>query len=365
MAVFTEKQQLLQSQLAQVARDADRIGRTVRIMEVCGTHTVAIQRSGLRQLLPKNIKLISGPGCPVCVTPTGYIDALITLAKRGDILIATYGDMVRVPGSSQSLAEARAEGADARVVSSAFQAYELALANPGRNVVFAAVGFETTTPATADILLRAKKAELTNLFALCAHKLVIPAMQALLAGPKCAVDGFLCPGHVSVMLGYKAYEPIAAQFGRPCVVAGFEPRQIIDGIARIVAQIADGTAKVDNVYKAAVGPDRHQKAWEMIERVFMTADAEWRALGSIPQSGLVLNDDYRQFDAARVFDIVIGDSIEPAGCRCGEVIQGLIDPAECALFGKRCTPDDPVGPCMVSSEGACQAWFKYGHLEDR
>lgn len=367
MPVSPDKQKRLRSLLAEVARGADRLGRTVRIMEVCGTHTVAIQRDGLRQLLPSNIKLISGPGCPVCVTGTGYIDALTRLAGRDDTIIASYGDMIRVPGSTYkySLAQARARGGDVRVVGSAFQAFELAQANRGRNVVFAAVGFETTTPPTADILLRAKDAGLKNLFALCAHKLVIPAMEAVLSDPKCAIDGFLCPGHVSVMLGYKAYEPIAQRWAKPCVVAGFEPNSIVEGIARIVGQLLAGRAEVENAYPAAVGPDRHERAWQMIERVFSIETVEWRALGPIPQSGLVLNEQYRMFDAAVEFAVPIGGSVEPEGCKCGQVIQGRIDPIECPLFGKRCTPDDPVGPCMVSSEGACQAWFKYGDPEAR
>jgi len=356
------KAEKLKSDLAAIVHSAEQLDRTVRIMEVCGTHTVAIQRAGLRQILPDSIKLISGPGCPVCVTPTGYIDALVALAQKDKTIIATYGDMVRVTGSKNSLADARADGADLRVISSAFRAYTLARENPDHNVIFAAVGFETTAPASADILLRAKNAGVNNLFLLCAHKLVIPAMVAILEDDNCAIDAFLCPGHVSVIIGYKAYEPIVQRYHRPCVVAGFEPPQIVEAIARIISQLSANQAQVENAYTAAVGPDRHERAWQMLDRTFDTRTTEWRGLGEIPDSGLVINNQFEQFDAARRFAVSTGGSMQPPQCRCGQVIQGMIDPPQCALFGKRCTPEDPVGPCMVSSEGACQAWLKYGEF---
>jgi hydrogenase expression/formation protein HypD len=350
----------LERRLADLTRDAEVLTRQARIMEVCGTHTVALRRMGLHSLLPANVKLISGPGCPVCVTPTNYIDDLLALARKDGVIIATYGDMIRVPGSEGSLAEVRARGADVRVVGSALRAFQLAHEHPDRDVIFAAVGFETTTPATADIVLRAHREGMKNLFVLCAHKLLIPAMNALLTNPRCAIDGFLCPGHVSVMIGSEAYEPVVSRFKRPCVVAGFEPLQMVEAVARIVAQLRRGEAKVENVYTAAVRPERHAVAWKMIEEVFTPDATEWRALGSIPGSGLRLKDEYRRFDAAERFGVQRAPSIEPRGCRCGEVILGVIDPPECGLFGKRCTPDSPVGPCMVSSEGACQAWYAYG-----
>jgi len=361
--VSSDRRARLQARLADMERDAARLRRNVRIMEVCGTHTVALHRSGIRDLLADNVKLISGPGCPVCVTPTGYIDALTDLAARDNTLIATYGDMVRVPGSRGSLADARACGAHVSVVASATQAYQLARDHPDRDVIFAAVGFETTAPATADIIIRSQQAGVKNLSALCAHKLIIPAMAAILADPGCVIDAFLCPGHVSVIIGSQAYQVIVTRFARPCVVAGFEPMQMVEGIARIVAQLASNQARVENVYTAAVRAEPHERAWSMIEMVFDRGDAEWRSLGEIADSGLIINDHYRQFDAAERFGISPispANLTDPGPCRCAEVIRGTVDPPQCRLFGNRCTPDDPVGPCMISSEGTCQAWYNYG-----
>jgi hydrogenase expression/formation protein HypD len=336
---------------------ADRRG-AVRIMEVCGTHTMAIASSGLRSLLGGGIRLVSGPGCPVCVTDQSYIDQAVALALSGQAVVATYGDMVRVPGTAGSLADARAKGADVEVVYSADQAVELARKTPGRQVAFLAVGFETTAPGTALAVLRARDEGVGNFKAFTAHKLILPAMRALLSDGDCRIDAFLCPGHVSVILGWRAYEPIVAEFGKPCVVAGFDPAQIVAAIEEILGQLAMDRPACGSVY-ASVSPEGNVEAQKVIERVFEDCAAAWRALGVIPASGLALREEFAEQDAARFFDLPEARPYHATGCRCGEVITGKLAPTECGLFAGRCTPADPVGPCMVSSEGACAAAFKY------
>ncbi|MBN1444072.1 MAG: hydrogenase formation protein HypD [Planctomycetes bacterium] len=343
---------------------AERLGEA-RLMEVCGTHTVSLFRSGVRSLLPAGVRLISGPGCPVCVTSQGYIDAACALASRPEVTICTYGDMIRVPGRQGSLAEQRARGARVLVVYSARDALRHAEANRDRQVVFLAVGFETTAPATALTVLEARSRGLENFSVLSAHKLVVPAMLALLSADDVRVDGFLCPGHVSVVIGSEAYRPVAERHRRACVVAGFEPEQMLLGILRLLEQLARGEADVENVYSAAVSPGGNPQALAVLDRVFEPADAVWRAMGTIPASGLELRESYRPLDARFRFDLELGEDYDPPGCRCGEVIQGKVEPEECALFGTECTPARPVGPCMVSSEGTCAAWHKYGGLATR
>lgn len=338
---------------------ADRTGRLIRIMEVCGTHTVSASRSGLRSLIDKQVKLISGPGCPVCVTSQAYIDAVVDLALNNKVTIATYGDMVRVPGKRGSLEQARALGASVRVVTSAMDALKLAHAEPHTQVVFAAVGFETTTPPTADVLIRARRDGVANFSVLAAHKLVIPAMLALLASGQLQIDGFLCPGHVSVIIGADAYRPVVEQYRKPCVVAGFEPAQMLAGLAQIVEQVAEGQAAIGNVYGAAVRAEGNLAARRLVEEVFEVGDADWRSIGVIPGSGLVLRAEYRGYDACQRFEVTFGPDSTTPGCKCGDVIRGLRDPYDCPLFGKACTPQRPIGPCMVSSEGSCQAFYKY------
>ncbi len=329
------------------------------MLEVWCTHTVSLFRSGIKSLLPGGLRLISGPGCPVCVTSQGYINVACELAGRNEVTICTYGDMVRVPGSNGSLEQQSAEGASVVVVYSARDAVAYAEKNPDRQVVFLAVGFETTTPATAAVVIEAQQKKLDNFFILAGHKLVIPAMQALLSGGEVAVDGFMCPGHVSVVIGTEAYRPIAEQFGKPCVITGFEPEKILQGILLLVKQVAAGRAEVENAYDVAVSEKGNPLAGQMIEKVFYPAAAVWRAIGEIPDSGLELRDEFKAFDALVHFGIEPGPDETPPGCLCGEVIQGKASPPECELFGKKCTPMDPVGPCMVSSEGTCAAWFKY------
>lgn len=351
---------LCESLVREIHQRMQRIGRPVQIMEVCGTHTVSIFRHGLRDLLPKGLRLISGPGCPVCVTAQRYIDAAIRLASRPGVIIATYGDMLRVPGADGSLEKQRACGADVRVVTSARGALALARENPGREVAFIGVGFETTAPATAALVLEAQRTGVTNLSVLVSHKLVVPAMIALLQRDDVRLDGFLCPGHVSVIIGENAFIPIVEQFGKPCVVAGFEPAHILTALVMLLRQIEASEACTENAYPIAVTKGGNRFAAELLDRVFQVCDTTWRALGVIPQSGLELRPTFAEFDASRRFTLEIGEDHDHPACRCGDVICGVAAPTDCLLFGEACTPLNPYGPCMVSSEGACSAWFKYG-----
>ena len=336
-----------------------RVGTVLQLMEICGTHTVAISRGGLRELLPEGLRLVSGPGCPVCVTDQTYVDRATHLAEhRRDVIIATYGDMVRVPGRLGSLEEARSAGANVEVIYAAHEAVELARRRPDKQVVFLAVGFETTAPATALALRQAAGDGVRNLFVFSAHKIMLPAMHALLGQPDVRIDGFLCPGHVSVIIGWQAYEPIARTYRRPCVVAGFEDEQILAGIAEILRQLAEEVPAAWSVYPP-VTAEGNRKAQAVIEETFQLADVPWRALGVIPKSGLELKEEFAAFDAARQLDLPEFESYELPGCRCGDVICGRCLPLDCPHFGGKCTPRHPVGPCMVSSEGACAACYKY------
>ena len=334
-----------------------KLGRPIQIMEVCGTHTVAIFRHGIRSLLPEGIKLLSGPGCPVCVTDQGTLDTIIDLARRDDTIIATYGDMIRVPGTETSLE--KLHQSNIKVVLSTDDALKLAQKHPDKTVVFAAVGFETTTPATAVALRTAEEQAVGNFCILSAHKIVVPAMQTLLAGRNDKIDAFLCPGHVSVIIGSGAYRPVAEEYKRPCVVAGFEPMQIIEGIVEICTQLEAGQARVDSVYHAAVHEQGNAIALQLIEKYFQPWDGPWRGLGIIPAGTLRLKKEYERFDALTRFGLEPKEAPEPPGCLCGVVLCGLMEPPLCPLFGNKCTPDHPVGPCMVSTEGACSAWYKY------
>ncbi len=338
------------------------VDRPVRIMEVCGTHTMEIFRTGLRSLLPGEITLLSGPGCPVCVTAQGEIDAFVDASLRDGVILATFGDLMRVPGTRGSLQEARAEGADVRVVYSSLDALELARRNPGREVVFCGVGFETTAPTVAGALLAARAGNLENFTVFCAHKLVPPALSALLGSGEVQVDGLLCPGHVSVIIGEEAYRPVAERFSVPCVITGFEPVDILQGILRVLEQVRTGRAVVDNAYGRAVSPEGNLKARELMGRVFRVGRARWRGLGSLEESGFLLEEAYAGFDAGVRHAVEIADAPEPAGCACGSVLTGRVLPPDCKLFRTSCTPEHPVGPCMVSSEGTCAAYYRY-HTE--
>jgi hydrogenase expression/formation protein HypD len=328
-------------------------------MEVCGTHTMSVFRSGLRSLLPQNVKLLSGPGCPVCVTAQSDIDMLIALAVDHDVAVCTYGDMLRVPGVRGSLEKARGDGADVRVVYSSMDAVSLAHEAPDKQVVFAAVGFETTTPATAAAVDRAKRMDLINFTVLASHKLVMPAVTALLDSGTVHVDGFLLPGHVSVITGWREFDPIAKQYNLPCVVGGFEDEQIPEALVDLVRLVGEDRAELINQYPQAVTEHGNPSAQALVNKVFEVADVRWRGLGTLPGSGLVLRDAYRAYDAQAKFNLRQPQDREPKGCRCGEVITGAVTPAQCVLFDNGCTPTNPIGPCMVSSEGTCQAWFKY------
>ena len=358
---------------AEMAEAAEAVpGRSpIVLMEVCGTHTVAIRRTGLRSLLPERVRLVSGPGCPVCVTSEGGIDTLVLLAGREGVVLATFGDMVRVPGSRSSLEEEKAGGARVAVVYSVLEALDLARRRPDETVVFAAVGFETTAPGTAVALRMAREEGLRNFVALSAHKWIVPAMAALLAGGEVRIDGFLCPGHVSVVIGSRAYEPLAARRRRPCVVAGFTAEQVLAGVSAILGQLARREARVQNVYPEAVRPEGNPEALRRIEEVFERDDVVWRGLGRIAASGMALRPAYADFDAVRRLDLAWppdepapslaeGTGADGHGCRCGDVIRGALEPHDCPLFGARCTPAHPVGPCMVSREGSCQAEYRYG-----
>jgi len=330
----------------------------ITVMEICGTHTMAIARNALRSLLPSKLRLVSGPGCPVCVTDQSYMDRAVHLARTPNVTIATYGDMVRVPGHAGSLADARGDGADIQVVYGADQAVDLAIARPDRQVVFLGVGFETTAPATALAVQRAQREELKNFSVLTAHKWLLPAMHALLSMPDIRVDGFLCPGHVSVILGYAAFEPIVKQYRRPCVVGGFEPVQILEALYEIVRELNDDAPQACSVY-SSVSREGNLVARQLLEEVFEPEDAAWRGLGTIAQSGMKLRAPWSGFDTAERFDLPECAPYEMPGCRCGEVITGRLRPRDCKLFAGACTIRTPVGPCMVSSEGACAAAFKY------
>ncbi len=342
----------------------EALGRRANIMEVCGTHTVAIFRNGIRSTLPGGLKLLSGPGCPVCVTDQSYIDIVLQLADREDVLIATYGDMIRVPGKGGSL-ETKQPSANVKVVLSSDDALQLAKDNPQRTVVFVAVGFETTAPATAVVVKQARQEGVDNFLVLSGHKLVVPAMLELVSDKNHRIDGFLCPGHVSAIIGYRAYADIVERFKRPCVVAGFEPLQIIEGLAEICRQLAAGKPQLKSVYTAVVTEQGNITAQKTIAECFEPADGYWRGLGKIEKSALRLKDTYSQFDALKRFAMTERPADDTTGCRCGEVLCGLIEPPQCSLFEETCTPQMPVGPCMVSSEGACAAWFKYGRKRSK
>ena len=348
--------------LTRIRESAGRLDRTVSLMEVCGTHTVAISRGGIRELLPGNVRLISGPGCPVCVTAQGFIDAAIEVARRGEVTVATYGDMLRVPGTSDSLETARAEGADVRMVYSVLEALELAGRNPERPVVFLAVGFETTAPAAAVALQEARAGALANFLVLDAHKRIVPAMEALTAAPDVNIDGFIAPGHVSVIIGLAPYEPVA-EAGRPCVVAGFEPIDVLEAIAMLLEMLAEGRSEVANQYRRTVPPEGNPTARAQLDTVFEVAPVEWRGLGVIPESGFALREEFARFGARAALKIEVKQAPELAGCRCGEVLQGTLDPWDCPLFGQGCTPVRPRGPCMVSREGSCGIAYRFGSYE--
>jgi hydrogenase expression/formation protein HypD len=329
------------------------------LMEVCGTHTMAIHRSGIKSVLPENIRLISGPGCPVCVTPNEYMDRAISLSLAPGVLVTSFGDMLRVPGSTRSLEQARAMGGKVRMVYSPLDALKLADENPEIKVVFLAVGFETTSPTIAATLAQAGQRGNKNFFVLVGHKLVPPAMKALVDNQKVAVSGFICPAHVSAIIGARPYRLLAEKYRIPCVVAGFEPIDVLQGILMLVEMIVAKKPEVKNQYLRVVTEAGNEKAQEILAKTFEPEDSNWRGLGTIPQSGYRLRPEFSGRDAQKMIPVEVEPTREHKGCKCGEVLQGLIEPRECPLYANPCTPEKPVGPCMVSSEGTCAAYYKY------
>ncbi len=338
----------------------DSIGRPVRLMEVCGTHTVAIFKQGIRDVIPKEISLLSGPGCPVCVTAIKDVDVAIAIAKMNGNILSTFGDMMRVPGSKQSFFQAQAEGASIRIVYSPMDALKLALENKDRKVIFFATGFETTSPSIAGTLYEAEKAGAQNFYIYSTHKLVPPALKALLDSGEVRIDGLILPGHVCTITGCSPYEFLASDYRVPSVITGFDAEDILQGIMMLLEQIASNRPAVEIQYKRAVTMEGNQKAVSLINEYFEPCDANWRGIGVIPQSGLKLKNKYGRWDATKQFDIDVPEAQEPKACQCGLVLRGIKIPTDCPLFGRTCTPERPVGACMVSSEGSCAAYYKYG-----
>jgi len=353
----SKKTQILTKKIKDIAKG---IKEEITLMEVCGTHTVAIFKSGIKSILPDNMKLISGPGCPVCVTPNQYLDRAIALSGLDDLILTTFGDMMKVPGSSSSLEKEKTKGQDIRIVYSTMDALKIAQENPNKKVIFLGVGFETTAPTVAFALKEAKSKRIGNFFVLSAHKLIPPALRFLVQSKDLNVNGFICPGHVSTIIGTKPYEFLVNEFNIPCVISGFEPLDLFQSLYILLNQLKTKEAKVDNQYFRAVKKNGNHKALNLIDAVFEKEDSVWRGIGIIPRSGLAIKDEYQEFDAQKKIAVQLEKSQEPKGCLCGLVIQGKRTPLDCSFFAKRCTPQSPVGPCMVSSEGSCQAYFKYG-----
>jgi hydrogenase expression/formation protein HypD len=341
--------------LAQAIRETGVSGK--RLMEVCGTHTMAAARFGLRSLLEGTVRLSSGPGCPVCVTPQKDIDRFLAIGFAHGAILTSFGDMLRVPGSESSLEEARAQGVDVRIVYSCMDAVDLAC-ETDREVVLFGVGFETTAPGVGVAVVEAQKRGLRNFSVLAAHKTMPAALEAL-ASSDIEVHGFILPGHVSAIIGAGAYEFLPERYGMPCVISGFEPADMLQAVKVLLEQIKSQQPKVEIQYSRAVSREGNRAAQAVLNRVFEPCDAVWRGLGMIEGSGLRLRDEFAQFDAAKRFDVEVPDRPEPAGCLCGQVLAGRVDPPDCSLFGEACTPEHPVGACMVSSEGACAAWYRY------
>lgn len=341
------------------AIEKSEIADDINLMEVCGTHTVSIARAGIKSLLPKNIHLTSGPGCPVCVTANADIDKVIAITRVPEVIVTTFGDMTRVPGSTSSLLAEQAKGADVRVVYSPLDALNIALENKGRQVVFVGVGFETTTPLIASTILRAKAQNISNFSVFSAHKNMPGALEKIVNDEEVKVDGLILPGHVSVITGTRPFDFLAKEHHIPGVVAGFEPVDILKAVLMLATQIEQGEAKIENAYSRAVAEEGNVSAKRAIEEVFETCDATWRGIGEIEGSGFKIREEFSEFDATLRFDLQVEETREPKGCRCGDVLRSVIAPDECPLFREVCTPENPVGPCMVSSEGSCAAYYRY------
>ena len=352
---------MIKQMLEELHKLVGGMGKPLKLMEVCGTHTVEIFRHGIRDVIPGTITLLSGPGCPVCVTSVRDVDAAIAIARTQGVIMATFGDMMRVPGGKESLLEARSEGADVRVLYSPMDALALAQKETNKEIVFFATGFETTSPLIAATVAQAASAGIRNFTVYAAHKLVPPALRALLDSPDVQVDGFILPGHVSTIIGKRPYEFVPARYGKPSVITGFDAKDIIEGILMIVRQIAEKRASVEIQYRNIVREEGNPRALALLDEYFEPTDAYWRGIGVIPKSGLKLRDKFAAFDANARFHPPVSTSAEPELCSCGDILRGVKIPTECPLFGTGCTPESPVGPCMVSTEGSCAAYYKYGH----
>jgi hydrogenase expression/formation protein HypD len=332
--------------------------KEIVLMEVCGGHTMAIHRFGLHALLPPNIRLVSGPGCPVCVSSQHFIDQALTYSRIPGVIITTYGDLIRVPGSSGSLEKERASGSDIRIIYSVLESLQIARMNPEKKVIFLGIGFETTAPATAAAIIKAKQEKISNFSVLSAHKVMPPVMKALVEeGVK--IDGFIAPGHVSAITGISIYHELASVYGLGVVVSGFEPVDIMLSVLMLASQIESGKPEVEVQYHRVVNKDGNKIAQNILNEVFDYRDDQWRGLGLIPASGLTIANDFSEFDAEKQFSVEVPESTEPKGCICGQILRGLKTPVDCPLFAKKCTPTDPVGACMVSGEGTCATYFKY------
>ena len=334
--------------------------RPIRLMEFCDGHTVSIVKHGIRQLLPRNVEMLSGPGCPVCVTSTIDLDKAIAICGILDVIVTTFGDMIRVPGSHSTLQMAKAEGADVRVVYSVQDALAIARDNPERPVVFVAIGFETTAPTVAAAVIQAESENINNFFVLCLHKICPPIMKTILDLGEVRLNGIICPGHVSAIIGSKPYEFIARDYGIACVVSGFEPIDVLQTVDMLVSQIERQEYSVEIAYRRGVKPEGNPQALRIMDQVFEISETTWRGVGPVPASGLTIRKRYRAFDAKESFEIKTGPADEPKGCMCGSILRGVSSPTDCPLFRRTCTPERPIGPCMVSSEGTCAAFYHYG-----
>ncbi len=355
-----EKAEALRGEIKKLSQ---QLGKHIKIMEVCGGHTHSIFKYGIEEILPANIELIHGPGCPVCVMPKGRLDDAIAISKNPDVIFTTFGDTMRVPGSQNSLLQAKAQGSDIRMVYSPLDSLQIAKDNPDKEVVFFAIGFETTAPSTAFTILQAEAEKITNFRMFCNHVLVVPALRALLNNPDLELDGFVGPGHVSMVIGTEPYEFIPQQYHKPIVVSGFEPLDIFQSIWMLLKQIVENRCQVENQYNRLVQPTGNSLALAAINKVFTVRESfAWRGLGEIPASGLKIKDEYSQFDAEVKFTIPNLKIPDHKACQCGEILKGVLKPWQCKVFGTACTPETPIGSCMVSSEGACAAYYKYGRL---
>ncbi len=343
--------------------DGGRGGVPYAFMEICGGHTHTIYRHGIEQLLPETVELVHGPGCPVCVIPMGRVDDAIALAEQPGVVFTSFGDMMRVPGSRSSLLEAKARGADVRMVYSPLDALKIAQANPDKRVVFFAVGFETTAPSTAVTLLRAREAGVTNFSVFSNHVTIVPPLTAILDSPDLRLDGFLGPGHVSTVIGNRPYQFVPQRYGKPLVTTGFEPLDVLQAVVMLLQQFADGRCEVENQYNRVVADEGNPIALRILEQVFtVRPHFEWRGLGTLARSALALRGEFAAWDAERLFDLPGVRVADPKACQCGEVLKGALKPWECKVFGTACTPETPIGTCMVSSEGACAAYYTFGRL---